>query len=162
MENLEKVVALQHAVILSKGWRHSAKSWKLALTATLHLNCVVFFFLDKVLRVVSKLGNRALIVQGVEVTNLEICYLEKVHPAQVVVPVKMHKVTKVRLIRLHLQTVQKHTLLQHILALLDVHWIVKLNFEERLLILVEAIDGISIYHLNIVDILVISALKFLL
>ena len=103
-----------------------------------------------------------MIVQGVEVTNLEICYLEKVHPAQVVVPVKMHKVTQVRLIRLHLQTVQKHTLLQHILALLDVHWIVKLNFEERLLILVEAIDGISIYHLNIVDILVISALEFLL
>jgi hypothetical protein len=34
-----------------------------------------------------------LIVQGVEVTNLEICYLEKVHPAQIVVPVKMHKVT---------------------------------------------------------------------
>ncbi len=95
-------------------------------------------------------------------SDLEFSSLHKVHATQIVVPVEMHKVTKVRLVRLHLQPIEQYSLLHYVLTLLYMHWIVELYLEERFLVSVISVDRILPHHLDVVHILIVSAFKFLL
>lgn len=85
----------------------------------------------------------------------EIGNLHKLHAAQVVVPVKVHEVSEVRLIWLHCCTTQNDALLENRRAPLDVSGIVQLYFEECFFVLVVAIDRVPMYHFDVMDVLLV-------
>lgn len=55
-----------------------------------------------------------MILKGLQVADVEICNLHKVHTAQIVIAVEVHKITKVSLVWLHYDSTQNYSLLKHL------------------------------------------------
>jgi hypothetical protein len=55
-----------------------------------------------------------LILKGLQVADVEICNLNKIHSAQIVITVEVHKITKVSLIWLHYDATEYDPLLNNL------------------------------------------------
>ena len=55
-----------------------------------------------------------MVLKGLQVADVEICNLHKIHPTQIVITVEVHKITKVSLIWLHYDSTEYDPLLNNL------------------------------------------------
>jgi hypothetical protein len=99
------------------------------------------------------------VLKGLQVADVEICNLHKIHSTQIVITVEVHKITKVSLIWLHYDSTENDPLLKHLRSLLNISRIIHLYLKKRLLLRMIPVDRISVYHLDVMDVLIMLFLE---